>query len=450
MFPRTILKELNEWKASPFRKPLVLRGARQTGKTCAVNAFAENYRQFIALNLEKKDDRNLFLRHSSVSDLLQAAFLRAGKDFSLRRETLIFIDEIQTTREAVEMLRYFHEEYPEIHVVAAGSLLETLFCKGISFPVGRVEYRILRPVSFREFLEAAGEKNSVEALEQVPPPDFALEHLFGLFHTYSLVGGMPEIVARYVLTGDLTGLGIVYDSFLASFYDDAEKYARNENQTHIIRHCIRSSFFEAGTRIKFHGFGASQYGSREIGDALRILEKALLINLVYPTTQTSAPFAPDIKKSPRLQSLDTGLLNFVCGLRGCLIGAEDLNAQYGGKVAEHIVGQEILASGFEAASSLRFWTRDKAQSSAEVDFLFPFEGMMIPVEVKSGKNGRLRSIHQFIDNSDCDFAVRLYAGPAALENQKTIAGKPFRLLNLPYFLAGFLRRQLEFYISGKR
>ena len=447
MFPRTILRELREWKDSPFRKPLVLRGARQTGKTCAVNAFSRNYGQFIAFNLEKKADSELFLRHSSVSDLLQAAFLRAGRDFSLRRETLIFIDEIQTTREAVEMLRYFHEEYPEIHVIAAGSLLETLFDKGIRFPVGRVEYRVLRPVSFREFLEAAGEKDSAELLEQTPPPDFALKHLFDLFHIYSLVGGMPEVVARYALTRDFTGLGSVYDSFLASFYDDAEKYARNETQTHIIRHCIRSSFFEAGTRIRFHGFGASQYGSREIGEALRILEKALLINLVYPTTQTSAPFAPDIKKSPRLQALDTGLLNFVCGLQGGLIGVEDLNAQYGGKIAEHIVGQEILASGFEAASSLRFWTRDKAQSSAEVDFLFPLDDMMIPVEVKSGKNGRLRSIHQFIDNSDCGFAVRLHAGSPTLEDHKTIAGKPFKLLNLPYFLAGFLRRQLEFFIK---
>jgi predicted AAA+ superfamily ATPase len=165
---------------------------------------------------------------------------------------------------------------------------------------------------------------------------------------------------------------------------------------------------------------------------------------VYPTTQVSAPFAPDIKKSPRLQALDTGLLNFVCGLQGGLIGAEDLNAQYGGKIAEHIVGQEVLAAGFEASSTLRFWARDKAQSNAEVDFLFPFEGRMIPIEVKSGKNGRLRSVHQFIDNSDCDFAVRLYAGATILEDQKTIAGKPFKLLNLPYFLAGFLRRQLEF------
>ena len=445
MFPRTILRELKEWKDSPFRKPLVLRGARQTGKTCAVNEFAKGYRQFVAFNLEKKADRELFLRHSSISDLLQAAFLRSGKDFSLRNETLIFIDEIQNAREAVEMLRYFYEEYPEIHVIAAGSLLETLFDKGIRFPVGRVEYRVLRPVSFREFLVAVGDEKSLALLEQTPTPDFALEHLFGLFHRYSLVGGMPEIVARYALTGDLTGLGVVYDSFLASFYDDAEKYARNETQTHIIRHCIRSSFFEAGTRIKFHGFGASQYGSREIGEALRTLEKALLVTLVYPTTQTSAPFAPDIKKSPRLHVLDTGLLNFVCGLQGSLIGAEDLNAQYGGKIAEHIVGQEMLASGFETASTLRFWTRDKAQSNAEVDFLFPFDGRMIPVEVKSGKNGRLRSIHQFIDNSDCGFAVRLYAGAAVLENQKTIAGKPFKLLNLPYFLAGSLRRQLEYF-----
>ena len=174
-----------------------------------------------------------------------------------------------------------------------------------------------------------------------------------------------------------------------------------------------------------------------------MLEKTMLVNLVFPTTQTDAPFIPDVKKSPKLQVLDTGLVNYFSGLQRELFGTRDLNAHYQGKIAEHIVGQELLASNYNIFNSLHFWIRDKKQSNSEVDFLYQFDGQMIPVEVKSGKSGKLRSLLQFLDMTNISVAVRFYAGDFQVEEHKTLNGKPFKLINIPYFLTGKLKEYLE-------
>ena len=231
---------------------------------------------------------------------------------------------------------------------------------------------------------------------------------------------------------------------MATYLDDIEKYAANKNQVQLVRHAIRASFYEAGTRINYQGFGASSYNSREMSEVLRILEKTMLLNLIFPTVQTEAPFMPDIKKSPKLLVLDTGLVNYFSGLQRELFGTRDLNEHYRGKIAEHIVGQELLASNSSVLYSLRFWVRDKKQSDAEVDYLYNFDGQMIPVEVKSGKSGKLRSLHQFLEMSDISVAVRFYAGQFQVEEHKTLNGKLFKLVNIPYFLVGNLRKYLEY------
>jgi predicted AAA+ superfamily ATPase len=171
----------------------------------------------------------------------------------------------------------------------------------------------------------------------------------------------------------------------------------------------------------------------------------MLLHLVFPTVQSEPPFQPDIKKSPRLQVLDTGMLNFFSGLQKNLFGTRDLNDVYHGKITEHIVGQEFLSANFSFLNSLHFWVRDKKQSGAELDFLFPFGGAMIPVEVKSGTSGKLRSLLYYLDHSDSDFAVRLFAGKIQLETHRTPAGKTFKLLNLPYYLSGRLKEYLDFF-----
>ena len=220
-YHRHIEEQLKKWSQSPFRKPLVLRGARQVGKTTAVKQFATQYQQFIYLNLET-DDAHMFEGERNIHILTDRIFFTkdATKEIT---NTLIFIDEIQEVPTALNMLRYFYEEYPQYHIIAAGSLLESLFDRDVSFPVGRVDYLYMYPFSFEEFLDAMDEKNALKAYRTIPVPEYATEKLMQLFHTYTLIGGMPEAVHRYILTKDIGQVKAVYDTLLLSYLDDVEK-----------------------------------------------------------------------------------------------------------------------------------------------------------------------------------------------------------------------------------
>lgn len=447
MFIRDIIRDMAKWAANPERKPLVIRGARQVGKTTAVAQFAERFKQYIYLNLELPADRAPFEAFTTLESLLQTIFFLKNKQLDQKDSTLLFIDEIQEVPEAINTLRYFYESEPGIPVIAAGSMLETLFNNRISFPVGRVEYKVMRPVSFPEFLAASEETAALEQLQVIPFAGFAYSKLLQLFHVYALIGGMPEIVDHYTQHKDLAALGPIYDSLVTAYLDDVEKYASNASQTLHIRHAIRSSFSQAGKRIKFEGFGNSSYRSREMGEALRMLEKALLLRLIYPVTAAELPLQPDIKKAPRLQVLDTGMLNFFAGLQKEIIGTPDLNSIYQGAMIEHLVGQELLAFQYLSLSSLHFWVREKKDSSAEVDYLFPFEGKLVPIEVKSGAEGRLRSLHLFMDMAPHTMAVRFYAGEPGITKATTPKGKEYQLLNLPYFLVSQLEKWLVWFAA---
>ncbi|MCP4716160.1 MAG: ATP-binding protein, partial [Deltaproteobacteria bacterium] len=443
MFSRRISTELARWAESPGRKPLILRGARQVGKTVAARMFGERFDQFIEINLDAPGEADIFQRNLSVQNIFQAILLekRAARDGG---SILLFLDEIQSCPEAVESLRYFYETMPEIHIIAAGSLLEiALHQKNISFPVGRVEHMFLYPLTFTEFLIAFNAEQAVEAFQTIPFPAYAHKGMLDYFHRYALIGGMPEVVDRYRASEDVTTLNTTYDSLLLSYIDDASKYARNTTMATILRHCIETAPLAAAQRISFAGFGNSNYRSREVGEALRTLQRAMLIYLLYPTTSVEIPMMPDLKKSPRLQFLDTGLLNYCAGLQDNYFHYDNLHAFYKGRLAEHIVGQELLAIDCSTHPKQTFWVREKSQSSAEIDFLVKHKGYSIPVEVKAGATGRLRSLHQFMDNCPHEYAVRLYAGPLEKQAATTPSGKKFTLLNLPYFLASQIHPYLD-------
>ena len=451
MFHRNILQELQVWRDSKNRKPLLVRGARQVGKTTIVQEFGRQYQQYIYLNLERKEDAAVFQHYTRFSALVEALFFLKDKDIQ-QSDTLIFIDEIQEVPQAVNLLRYFFEDYPQLHIIAAGSLLEAVLNENMTVPVGRVEYKVLRPMAFSEFLEAMGEKSALQQYNNVPIADFAHEKLLQLFHTYTLIGGMPEVVKHYVENRNLSALLPIYESLLVSYMNDVEKYAHNSTMVQVIRHVIKSMSTEAGSRIKFQHFGQSNYGSREVGDAIRIIEKALLLYLVYPCTSSYLPLFPDKKKSPRLQLLDTGLMNHLAGIQKDIIGTNDLDLVYKGKVAEHIVGQELLATKYNVLSELHFWTREKKDATAEMDYIYVFDGHIFPIEVKSGSTGRLRSLHLFMDSSPRHLAVRIYGGKLSIDALNTPNGKAFFLLNLPYYLTGQIDRYLQWfsnqYFSG--
>lgn len=449
MLYRKIVSELKTWAAGDKRKPLILKGARQVGKTTAVDIFSREFNHYISLNLEKKIHAEIFERDLSIEDLVQAIFLIKNIPFSKNKKTLLFIDEIQESPAAVAKMRYFYESVPNLYVVSAGSLLEAVIGKDqISFPVGRVRYLFMYPMTFEEFLVALGEEAAVQLYHQVPLPGYAFPKLMKLFHKYALIGGMPEVVAEFIKNKDIAALTPIYQALLTGYIEDVSKYARNPAMVEVIRHTIETAPFEAGKRIKFQGFGRSNYKSREMAEALKTLDRIMLICLLYPATSTEPPASADFKKSPRLQFLDNGLLNYYVGLQGYFFKFDDLHSFYQGTLAEHIVGQELLSLDMYSPKKTSFWVREEKQSNAEVDFIVPFQQYLVPVEVKAGKTGSLRSLHQFIDRANHPYAIRLYAGPLQETESVTPAGKPYKLLNLPYFLTGKIKEYLRWFIDG--
>ena len=445
MYYRNILSKLDEWKIMPNRKPLVLRGARQVGKTTLVNIFAQKFETYIALNLEKPEEKGLFESNQPFQTILDAIFFTKKKS-KTGTSTLIFIDEIQNSPKAVALLRYFYEEAPQIHVIAAESLLETLIDRQISFPVGRVDYLAVRPCSFDEFLGAMGEQIAQQALKQWPIPEYAHNQLLSLFNRFTLIGGMPGVLANYIQNHDLVALSRHYSSLLAGYADDVEKYAPRQSAVQHIRHILRTGFVQGCQRIKFERFGASDYRSREMGEAFRILEKAMLVELVYPTTSASLPFIPDYKKSPRLHWLDTGLLNFAAGIQSEVFGATEIQSAWRGKVAEHIVGQELTAENYDVLYRHNFWVREAKNSNAEIDYLFQYKNLLIPVEVKSDAGTTLKSLHSYLDSAPHHWGVRIWSKPFSIDQLQTSTGKRIALLNIPFYLTGRLHEVLSHFL----
>jgi uncharacterized protein len=448
MYNRNIFIELQKWKESISRKPLLVRGARQVGKTTIVHEFGKSYQKYIYLNLERKEEARIFENYQTFAELVDTIFFIKNEQKN-EEQTLIFIDEIQEVPAAINLLRYFKEDYPDLHVIAAGSLLETILAETQNTPVGRVQYLVLRPVRFSEFLAAITETNALEQYNTVPMESFAHDKLMRLFRTYTLIGGMPEIVQNYVLNKDLSLLHDIYESLIASYLTDVEKYAKNSSMVNVIRHVIKSLAIETGNRIKFERFGHSNYGSREVGEAMRTLEKAFLLHLVYPSFSQALPIFPDKKKSPRLHIVDTGLMNFMAGIQKEILLEIDLEAIYQGKLVEHIVGQEILASKFNVLAELNFWTREKKDATAEIDFIYNFEGKLIPIEVKSGATGKLRSLHLYMETAPHSYAIRLYGDKIKIDTISLPSGKTYQLLNLPFYLAGQLDGYLAWFIHKK-
>ncbi len=447
MFKRKITEYLQSWSEKKNRKPLILRGARQTGKTTVIHEFANNFDHYLYFNLEHSNEKELFEKKLPFDDFVASIFLFKNKKIK-DKKTLIFIDEIQNSPNAVKQLRYFYEKRPDITVIAAGSLLETLLDKHISFPVGRVEYLYLHPFSFKEFLLAMNEISASQLLEEIPIPEYAHDKLLNLFHKYSLIGGMPEAIKTYIESGDdIVQTNQIYSSLFSAYLDDVEKYAKNEKSANIIRHTINTIPYESGKRIKFACFGKSNYSSKEIGEAMRILEKTMLIQLIRPATEVEIPAVPDFKKSPKLQFLDTGLINHINGLQQSIIYTKDLNSVYRGIITEHICAQELISLSIHNPRRLLFWTREKKQSNAEVDFIILYKEFIIPIEVKSGKQGTLRSLHQFINRAPHPYAVRLYNGPIKIDIIKTPEGNPYKLLNLPYYCTGKISEYLTWFVK---
>jgi uncharacterized protein len=259
---------------------------------------------------------------------------------------------------------------------------------------------------------------------------------------------MPEVVQCEVEKNNLAELPPIYESIWETYKNDVEKYTRNDTERRVIKHVMDTAPFYIDQRIKFQGFGNSNYRSREVGEAMRNLEGAKIIRLLYPTTDMHPPLRPDLKKSPRLQFLDSGLVNHALGIQSEMIRLNDLSASHKGAIIPHVIAQELLSLSTEVNNKPNFWVREKKQSNAEVDIVLAYQNKVIPIEIKSGSAGSLRSLHQFIDAADHPYAVRIYGGEFAVEKAMTPQGKPYLLMNLPYYLGSRIHDYMGWFIAN--
>lgn len=448
MYSRELSRQLHEWRNKKRRKPLVLRGARQVGKTTLIEEFGKEFDVFISLNLEKEDGE-LFRRFDKVEEIWQYLSLKNHVVHTDHTSILLFIDEIQEEPKAVGMLRYFYEDMPWLHVIAAGSRLQSLIRQRVSFPVGRVEYLTLRPFSFAEYIDAIEGSEWAAMLYSLSVPPALHQDMMRHFNTYALIGGMPEAIDEYLLTKSIERLSPIFNSLLKGYHEDVEKYAKNEEQVRILRHILSTAWHSAAETITFGGFGNSSYTSTQIHDGMDVLERAFLLSLDYPITSTDAPALPAKRRSPKLILVDSGLTNFMVGIQLEYLQNKNLLDTWRGRAAEQIVAQELrIVHDRHYKENQYFWVRDKKGTTAEVDFIWQEETSIVPIEVKTGTNAHLRSLHTFVNNSTSNVtAIRVWNGEFSIQDITTPAPaeKPFRLINIPFYYIGQLDEVLKRY-----
>ncbi len=447
---RKAFAHLVEWKKREKRKPLVVRGARQVGKSYLVEDFA---RKEFAVQLTVNADRDReFLRrivHEPPARMLQLLELEYNRRL-IPGEALIFFDEIQVVPELLARLRYFYEEIPALHVIAAGSLLDfVLEDHSFSMPVGRIEYLHLAPMTFGEFLDATGNERWDRFLAafgcRETMPDAAHQTLLRLFRTFLALGGMPEAVETYARTHSLLEADRVKESILGTLRDDFAKYGRRVNHDRLLRVFGRLPAL-AGQRFKFVNVSRED-SAREIGHCLHLLELARLVYRVRQSSCSGLPIGAQVRDdSFKVLFLDCGLLLRACGLGSAVVEREpDLMLVNSGAAVEQMVGQHLLhARPFWETPELFYWAREKPTSAAEVDYVIACGGQIVPVEVKAGKTGRLRSLWQFMAEKKARLALRFNADkPSLLDTTDTMhdgTRLAYRLLSLPLYLIDHAHR----------
>ncbi|MEK6542965.1 MAG: ATP-binding protein [Elusimicrobiota bacterium] len=398
---RISLDYLAGWKTKKNRMPLLIRGARQVGKTWIVREHGRSYANFVEINLESHPEYISVFReaYGKPRELLNAISLLSGKKLEAGG-TLLFIDEIQECKEALLSLRYLKENLGEQHVIAAGSLLEFTF-KELSYPVGRIEFFHLFPMNFEEFLLASNRQELIHAIvsssRNQPLLEAVHEKLLGEAALYCLIGGMPEAVKAYVDSGDLQNCQNIQQILAANFRDDFYKYASKANVEHL-RVVFQGAPRLLGQKFKYSNVDAN-IKSRELSSALVLLEQAGLIFRVHHTSANGLPLASQIDpKKFKVFCLDIGLCYRLLwlNLSQLFLERRELLANRGA-VAEQFVAQELISfTPPNQNPQLYYWHRETRSSQAEIDLLTEYQNDVLPIEVKSSGGGGLKSLRLFL------------------------------------------------------
>lgn len=433
---RFIEEELNRWKEEPLRMPLLIRGARQVGKSFTIEKFGmENFAQTVTINFELKPTLKDCFRDLDPKKIIREVEL-ALKVQIRPGTTLLFLDEIQFCPEAIASLRYFKELMGDLHVIAAGSLLEfALVDKNISFPVGRLQSIYMRPLSFLEFLKVMDEDQLIQFIldfEWATEIGQAVhERFMELVKIYFFIGGMPGAIAKYQATNSLQDCQNYLMTLINLYRADMAKYA-TKTQYRYLQILFDRAPESVGLRFKY-SFIDPDAKSRDLQTALDQLSWAGLLNPILATSAGGMPLQLQIKlKVQKLLYLDIGMLQTALKVDPLLFFREDLTLIHSGALAEQFVGQEFIAyANPHDRMQLHFWEREKKGSSAEVDYILPIGPHIIPIEVKAGPTGKLRSINVFLEEKKSPFGIRICSSKPK---------KSHPIITIPFYLVSQLQR----------
>ena len=395
---RIINKQLEEWASSNRRKPLIIRGARQVGKTYSIKYLGQtHFRQIVYVDFEKFPEyATIFDKDFEVKRICSEIEVLTGKRL-IPHEALLVFDEVQHAPRAIMSLRYFYEEMPDLHVIAAGSLLEFVYSK-ISVPVGRVQFLFMYPMNFYEFLLACHLPELAAIIIEEPKKLSSVIHnkLISELKKYFFTGGMPECVKVFIESNSFIESQQVQSEIVNSYRLDFSKYIPKIN-TECLAVTLNAVSKTIGQQTKYSRL-TSNYSIPTIKKALFMLEKARLIKVVYSVNPPSLPFNFSSKINVfKPLFLDVGLMQFVSGInvKNELLKTDLLNI-YRGAIAEQFVGQELLISQND---ELYYWSRQAKSSNAEVDYIAQNDNRIYAFEVKSGASGSLKSLHLLLQNN---------------------------------------------------
>jgi predicted AAA+ superfamily ATPase len=398
---RDLMIYLNEWKNAEDRKPLLLKGARQVGKSYLARELGNDFQDFFEINFEFEPGlKSLFEKDLDPVRITRDLSIALDKDI-IPGKTLLFLDEIQECPKAITSLRYFYEKMPQLHVIAAGSLLEFVI-EELGIPVGRVIPLYLYPLSFMEFLTATGNERLRHEIENHNPgeefPALIHNKLLDLIGEYIAVGGMPEAVQKWIETGNLKTCMKIHQTLIETYRQDFAKYAKKRKREYV------EMVFDSIPRLlgkKFVFTAVSPHvRARELRPALELLSKAGIAHIVYHSSSNGLPLGAEVNPLiSKVIFLDVALAQSVLGID---YGQWILDPVHSiinrGAITESFVGQELLAYGSPfIKNQLYYWIREQSGGLAEVDYTTAVNGQVIPIEVKSGQTGSLKSIQVFLE-----------------------------------------------------
>ncbi|MFA6635840.1 MAG: AAA family ATPase [Candidatus Omnitrophota bacterium] len=413
---RFIQKELSKWKDDSSRKILLIRGARQVGKTYSIRQLGSTFKNYIEVNFEENKDIKQFFSGSLNPDIICKKISAAFSLPIIPGETLLFFDEIQECPEALSALRFFYEKLPDLHVIAAGSLLEFAIESIPSYGVGRIQSLFMYPMSFDEFLMANNEEGLLE-LKNIAGTGNPLDNLFhhklvDYLKMFYLTGGMPESVKEYLQSGDILKSQKVLDGLIESIKDDFAKY-KNRSPIQRLEEVYGSISMQCGSKFVYSRIDSSS-SHAPLKDALELIVQAGLAYKVYHTSSRGIPLGAQVKiKKFKVIPHDIGIHQRLLGLNAAdIVKAENVTVINKGHIAEIFVGLELIKNTSPySRATLHYWHKEKRGSNAEVDYVIQREGDIVPIEVKSGTQGKMQSMRIFMEERKLKHGIRISLEP---------------------------------------